>query len=75
MEKKTAEDYISSLTVGGYAAHGEQLYDAGEVKEAMEEYSNQHLAEYKAKLKRHLRTSGKWKWSTGELTDLIDSIT
>lgn len=38
---KTPEDILSTCTVGGYANHGEYLYDAGEIKDAMKEYAKQ----------------------------------
>jgi hypothetical protein len=38
---KTPNDIIASLTVGGYADHGEHLYDVGEVIDAMKEYAKQ----------------------------------
>lgn len=47
MEAKSKEDIISLLTVGGYAEHGEYLYKAGEVLDAMEEYSTQQNSELK----------------------------
>jgi predicted RNase H-like nuclease (RuvC/YqgF family) len=45
---KTKEDIIASLTVGGYGDHGEYLYDAGEVQDAMQEYSDQQLSAFKS---------------------------
>ena len=38
---KTPETILASLTVVGSAKHGEYLYDAREIKEAMKEYAKQ----------------------------------
>lgn len=42
---KTPEDILCTCTVGGYGKHGEQLYDRGEIKEAMKEYAKQWVKE------------------------------
>jgi hypothetical protein len=66
---------IAVAWVENYEPMGFDIEQKHKLASDIMNYSNQQLAEYKAKLKRHLRTSGKWRWSTGELTDLIDSIT
>jgi hypothetical protein len=63
MEAKSKEDIISLLTVGGYAEHGEYLYKAGEVLDAMEEHSTQQNSELKEELEIEKRYSGEMKRS------------
>ena len=68
-EKKTAEEVASTIPCA--------CSDCGmrepEASKMIAEYSNQQLAEFKAKLKVEFR--GEVDWTTEEIIMLIDSIT
>ena len=76
MEKKTAEDYLAHMLGVQLNTIRNNPLATVTVEEALDmcnAFSNQQLAEYKAKLKE--RVVGCRSWHTGALINLINSIT
>ena len=66
---KTPEDIIATLTVGGYAKHGEYLYDASEIIDAMKEYAKQVVD----KCYEDFGTTHDWAVTRDEIKKEIDA--
>ena len=72
-EKKTAEDVIRDVLGIKPGAVSTTPTDYNETKMCMKAYSDQQLAEYKARLKELIKTGEDW--TIEELVNIIDSIT